>query len=137
MAFIKPRKTERKNQMHYCELKNNKANTVALIHNVYIVVLHSTVASISLYYQKFLILWSLAFPPLPQRIRGEVATSSLVFFENRTKKIVFADIHCHLHHCTRFLKEQEAITCVKCSTHEMESISPTAYYHRSQVYHSF
>lgn len=32
MASIKPRKTERKNQMHYCELKDNKTNAVALIH---------------------------------------------------------------------------------------------------------
>lgn len=46
MAFIKSRKTERKYQMHYCELKDNKANTVALIHNVYILVLHSAVTSI-------------------------------------------------------------------------------------------
>lgn len=49
MAFIKSRKTERKDQMHYCELKDNKANTVALVHNVYILVLHSAVTSISLY----------------------------------------------------------------------------------------
>lgn len=48
MAFIKSRKMERKNQMHYCELEYNRANTVALIHNVFILVLHSAVASISL-----------------------------------------------------------------------------------------
>lgn len=86
MAFIKPRKTERKNQMQYCELKDNKANAVAFIHNVYILVLHSTAASVSLYYQKMLIHWSLDFPPLQQRIRGEVATSSLVYFKSGLSK---------------------------------------------------
>lgn len=86
MAFIKLRKTERKNQMRYCELKDNKANTVALIHNVYILVLHSTVVSISLYYKKFLILWSSAFLPLLQRIRGEVVTSSLVYLKSGLSK---------------------------------------------------
>lgn len=89
MAFIKPRKTERKNQMHYCELKDIKDNTLELIHNVYILVLLSTVDSVSLYYQKFLILWPSAFPPLPQRIRGEVATSSLVYLKSGLSKLYF------------------------------------------------
>lgn len=51
MTVIKPRKIERNYQMHYCELKDNKSNTVALIHNVYILV--SLLANISLYFLSF------------------------------------------------------------------------------------
>lgn len=68
VVFIKPRKRQRKNKMHYYELKDNKANTVALIHKVCIL-LHSTMARISSYCQKNLFLWALTFPPLPQNWR--------------------------------------------------------------------
>lgn len=74
----------KKNKIHYCELKD-KADTVVLIHNVSIL-LHSTMARILSHCQNNFIPSVFAFPPLPQRIRDELITKSLVYLKQCTSK---------------------------------------------------